>query len=296
MQYPQEAEVFARTKKSDAPGVWELYREYPCPHRHKITKGFMSMRAKRSAIVFYFINFKKIRRFLPVVYLAVVVLSYFVISAVTANDYDDDDSGAVAVFAEAEPGRALIIDPGHGGEDGGAVSLDSTRESEINLDIATRLQMLALFMGEKPVMTRDSEIIEYPESANTTKERKTYDQKRRAEIINSYDDAIVISIHQNKYPEPGPNGSQVLYAATDGSKELAELTHANMVSALNPANRRVAAPVPDSIYLMKSIKCPGILVECGFLSNEQEAQKLADGGYRLKLASVILASYLQYGG
>jgi N-acetylmuramoyl-L-alanine amidase len=188
----------------------------------------------------------------------------------------------------------LIIDPGHGGEDGGAQSKDGLLESAVNMDIALRMEALAGLFGINTLMTRTSEEIDYPESARTTHDRKTYDQNRRLEMINSTPNAVLISIHQNKFPNPIPRGSQVMYAKTEGSREFGELTHANLIAALYPENRRVAIPVYDSIYLFKNINCTGILVECGFLSNPAEAELLATEEYRVKLASVLICSYLQY--
>lgn len=105
---------------------------------------------------------------------------------------------------------------------------------------------------------------------------------------------MLISIHQNCYPDRKPSGAQVLYAASPGSDTLGALMHDNLVAYLDPQNRRVAVPISEKIYLMREVNCPAVLVECGFLSNESECAKLEDGGYQTKLAAVIIASYLQY--
>lgn len=203
-----------------------------------------------------------------------------------------DGDAAQSVFAENE--RVLIIDAGHGGADGGAVAADGTVESGINLAIARRLESMAGLFGVETLMTRTSEDIDYPESADTVGKMKSADQAARVKLINSVPDGVLISIHQNYYPDPRPSGAQVLYAATDGSRELGELTHEAIVSNLCPDNRRVASPVDKDIYIMRSAKCPAILVECGFISNEQELSLLLDGTYQTKLAAVLLTSYLQY--
>ena len=105
---------------------------------------------------------------------------------------------------------------------------------------------------------------------------------------------MLISIHQNCYPDRKPSGSQVLYAASPGSDALGSRMHDNLVAYLDPQNRRVAVPISEKIYLMREVNCPAVLVECGFLSNESECAKLEDGVYQTKLAAVIIASYLQY--
>ena len=160
----------------------------------------------------------------------------------------------------------------------------------MNLQIALRARAIAELTGVEVVMTRDSPDIAYPDDATTIAERKKADQHQRAELIRRTDNAVLISIHQNCYPDRKPSGAQVLYAASTGSDTLGALMHDNLVAYLDPQNRRVAAPISDKIYLMREVKCPAVLVECGFLSNESECAKLKDGGYRL----VIVDTYLAY--
>lgn len=188
----------------------------------------------------------------------------------------------------------LIIDAGHGGEDGGAVTADGVPESGINLGIAKKLEALCGLFGVDSVMTRESQEISYPDTAGTTAQRKSADQKARVELINSQEDAVLVSIHQNFFPDSRPFGCQVLYGKTDGSRELAELAHSMLTEALCPTSRRVAAPISEDIYLMRAAKCTAILVECGFLSNTAEAALLQTEAYQLKISALLLASYLQY--
>ncbi len=190
--------------------------------------------------------------------------------------------------------ETLVIDAGHGGEDGGATTDDGVCESEINIAIAHKLNAIAGLLGVGTVMTRESETIDYPEEADTIAKKKVYDQKARVSLINSIDDAVLISIHQNKYPDARPSGAQALYGKADGSQELGELIHENLIQNLCPENRRVAAPISDSIYLMQNISCPAVLVECGFLSNPDEAALLQTTDYQLKLAVCIMASYMHF--
>lgn len=198
------------------------------------------------------------------------------------------------VSSDVEATRVLIIDAGHGGEDGGATTADGVPESGINLAIAQKLEALAGLCGIESVMTRESQEINYPDSAATTAQRKQSDQKARIELINSQEDAVLISIHQNFFPTAEPSGCQVLYGKPEGSRELGELTHKNLTEALCPQSRRVAAPISDDIYLMRAAKCTSILVECGFLSNRNEAVLLQTEDYQLKISALLLASYLQY--
>lgn len=187
----------------------------------------------------------------------------------------------------------LVIDPGHGGEDGGA-SCKGKKESEINLAISQKLESLCRFCGVEYVMTRDSEDIDYPDSLKTTSERKVYDQNCRLELINSTENAVLISIHQNKYVSSSPRGPQAFYARTDGSEELAKLVQNAMNTFLYPENRRIATRIQDSIYLMKKVECPAVLAECGFISNPSEAELLVEADYQTKLALCLFSSYCIY--
>lgn len=194
----------------------------------------------------------------------------------------------------AEPQYTMVIDAGHGGEDGGAVAANGTLESEINLDIALRLKALADFWGVSCVMTREESAIEYPAGAETLSQMKKADQNARLALIASTPGAVLVSIHQNYYPSEKPCGIQVFYGTVEGSQSLAEAMQGNLTAQLCPDNRRVAAPIDSGIYLMRKADCPAVLVECGFLSNPVERSKLEDPTYRGELAAVMLASYLQY--
>lgn len=167
-------------------------------------------------------------------------------------------------------------------------------ESTINLEIAEKLVFLARFFGVETILTRSAQELDYPNEAGTVRQKKAWDQKERIALINSAENAVLISIHQNKFPDARPRGTLALYAKTEGSKQLGEITHAMLIEKLNPENRRVAAPISESIYLMRSVNCPAVLVECGFLSNPEEAALLCNGGYQIKLAAVLLASYTAF--
>lgn len=198
------------------------------------------------------------------------------------------------VSADTAAQHTLVIDPGHGGDDGGAVSADGVQEADINLAIGNRLNALSLLCGVDTVMTRTSAKIAYPDGADTIAARKVADQKQRVALINATPNAVLISIHQNQYPTPQPHGAQVLYAPTAESAAFGASMHDMLVSQLDPENRRVASPISDDIYLMKNIDCPGILVECGFLSNPDELARLQSDAYQIQLSMTMLSSYLQY--
>ena len=195
--------------------------------------------------------------------------------------------------AAAEP-PVLVIDAGHGGADGGAVAADGTLESDINLDIALRLEALARFWGVKTVMTRTGRDIAYPSDADSIAEKKIADQHARVGLVNNTAGAVLLSIHQNNYPAASPHGIQVFYGKASGSDAFAELAQTNLTALLCPDNRRLAVEADKGIYLMKNANCTAVLAECGFLSNPGDLANLQNGGYRMKLAAVLLGSYLQY--
>ena len=228
------------------------------------------------------LNFKACQRaYFGLIVTVVILAGIFIV---------EDDKISTDVFSE-DSGKVLIIDPGHGGADGGATSINGVEESEINLAIGLKAAAICDFTGINYAMTRDSEDIEY-EEGQSIGEKKRYDQKKRVEFINSHPNAVLVSLHQNFYIHPDPFGPQVFYGMQKGGEELGKILQENLNKALCPENRRVAAPISEKIYLMKKVNCPAVLVECGFISNPQEADLLIKDTYRLKIAFVLIGSYL----
>ena len=222
---------------------------------------------------------------------AALLLTVAIAGAGTYRAYTGRPRAAVRITDAGRGGRTLVLDPGHGGADGGAVSVTGTYESRINLDIALRCRALAGLYGVDAVMTRESEQLAYPESAGTIHAKKVWDTNARVELINSLENAVLISIHQNKYTTASPHGSQALFAKTPGSMELAQAMQKNL-SQLTGESKRTAAQIGESIYLMNHVDCPAVLVECGFVSNVPEAKRLEEPDYQLALAAVIVGTYL----
>ncbi len=233
----------------------------------------MTVSIKPSVFAYYFIMF-----------LSVAVAVFFVVR----------DNAANTVAVSTGSSFVLIIDPGHGGADGGAVSITGNSESAINLDISLKMRALAQLTATPCLMTRESEHIEYPESAGSISKKKVYDQKQRVAFIDSIPGAIVISIHQNKFPSGSPRGPQAFYAIDESSVLLASIAQENLNAALYPGNRRVASPISDNIFLFKKIGCPALLAECGFLSNPEEARLLEDDAYQLKTALALMSAYYKF--
>ena len=185
----------------------------------------------------------------------------------------------------------VVIDAGHGGADPGKVGINGALEKDINLEIAKKLQMFLEMADVEVILTRDSEAGLYDEDASN---KKVQDMKRRVAIIEETDPVLTISIHQNSYHEEYVHGAQTFYYAnSEQSKILAEQIQQLLLKEIDPNNTR-AAKSNDSYYLLKKTSSPIVIVECGFLSNSEEAQKLDSDYYQEKLAWAIHIGILQY--
>lgn len=192
------------------------------------------------------------------------------------------------------PSQQLILDAGHGGEDGGAVSLTGVAESTINLAITLKLDQLLGFYGVCPQLLRESDISLHGPEADTLRKKKVSDLKNRVKIIEETENAVVISIHQNTFPNQTYHGAQVFYRKGEESAALAMLFQEALKNGVDAGNQRQPTQIPDSIYLMQHITCPAVLIECGFLSNPAEEQKLLSPGYQTQLAVCIAGAWLQH--
>lgn len=190
--------------------------------------------------------------------------------------------------------KQLILDAGHGGEDGGAVSLTGVPESHINLAITLKLDQLLGFYGVLPILLRETDISLHDAEADTLRKKKVSDLHNRVAAIESIENAVVFSIHQNIFPNQAYHGAQTFYRDGSESEALAVLVQDALRTA-DPANQRTPAKIPDSVYLMKHITCPAILVECGFLSNLAEEEKLRSDPYQTQLAVCIASAWLRSG-
>ena len=206
------------------------------------------------------------------------------------------DTPDEAVFAPGEPAlsRVWVIDAGHGGEDGGAVSADGTKESDLNLAVALRLDALLAFVGEETCMTRIGDVSIHSGSAVTLRQKKRSDLENRVEMVNNTQGAILVSIHQNSLPSSKrTHGAQVFYGKEEGSAALAGSVQTLLNQTVNAGNEKTEKAIDASIFLMKNVTAPAILIECGFLSNEGETALLKSGEYQRLLSIVIAAGILQ---
>ena len=200
-------------------------------------------------------------------------------------------SKAVSVMADSVPlpnRHCIVIDAGHGGVDGGATSCTGVLESHLNLEISIRLNDLLRLLGYQTQMIRTEDISVYTKG-DTIAAKKISDLRERVRIVNSTENAVLLSIHQNYFSDGRYSGAQIFYADTNGSWQLSQLLQKNFIATLNPDSNRQPKKA-SGIYLMERISCTGVLIECGFLSNVEEEGKLCSQDYQKKLCCVIAAS------
>ncbi len=197
-------------------------------------------------------------------------------------------SGARQTFSESTP--VVVIDAGHGGPDGGTSGFSKVPEKDLNLDIALKVRDILTSAGVDVVMTRTEDITLTDPDGGT---RKNQDLRARKKIAEATPNAVLVSIHMNAFSIEKYSGLQVYYSKNDEqSQELAKAVQFAVSSALQPENDRKIKPAGENIYLLHELDCPAVLIECGFLSNAAEAEKLNDAEYRRSLAFVIANSLI----
>ena len=185
----------------------------------------------------------------------------------------------------------IVIDPGHGGNDPGKIGINDVLEKDVNLAISLKLKEILEQNDCKVIMTREADQGLYQEGDSN---KKVADLHARCQIINDSGADAVISIHQNSFTSESSKGSQVFYQTTSGEgKVLAEILQEQLVSGLDPENNRVAKANSD-YYMLKNTQAPMVIVECGFLSNSQEAELLTQEAYQRRVAWAVALGTLQY--
>lgn len=226
-------------------------------------------------------RFDKIYR-LMLMAIAIGMLVY-----VTIQKEEEDTWSA---FAVPLSGKVIVLDPGHGGADGGAVSKSGLVEKHITLSIARYLRDYLQQAGALVLMTRDGD---YDLADKDAPIRKKQDLERRVELVNMSETDLMISIHTNAIPSPRWRGAQTFYnPIREENKRLATIIQDELIANLQNTTRQ--AKVDEEIFLLKSIQSVGALVEVGFLSNPEEAALLSDSSYQIKVADAIYRGILRY--
>lgn len=204
--------------------------------------------------------------------------------AITAHNKNAQTTGAGT-------GKIVLIDVGHGGSDPGKIGINDVLEKDINLEIAKLLSVYLRANGYTVVMSRTTDcMLSAPDASN----KKTSDLNARIALMEQSHADFVISIHQNSYPDSSVHGAQCFYYEnSQEGKYLAECLQNALVKLADPDNHRVAK-ANNTYYIMKNSSCPVVIVECGFLSNYQEAELLCDESYQRKLAFAITSGINDY--
>lgn len=230
----------------------------------------------------------KLRKFTSVLLFYILIVGIFLTAAFWGSRATD----VIAQKIPLERSHTVIIDAGHGGEDGGATSCTGKLESAYNLEIALRLNDLMHLLGVHTKMVRTSDISVYTQG-ETIAAKKVSDLKNRVQLVNETENALLLSIHQNTFSDSRYSGAQVFYAPEGEGQVLAEQLQTALVQTLNPGSNRRCKRA-DGVYLMEHIETTGVLVECGFLSNTGEEAKLRSDAYQKNLACVIAATVCNF--
>ena len=189
----------------------------------------------------------------------------------------------------------FILDAGHGGEDGGAVAYDGTLEKDLNLAMCNNISLYFDIFGIDYVIIRDGDYSVGDTSLETIRKRKASDIYKRFEIINSYENSVLLSIHQNMFSVEKYSGTQVFYDGKfDESEELSKILQFTFKNTLQPDNNRSIKKTDKSIYLLYEAQRPSVMVECGFMSNLSELSRLKDTEYQSQFSYFLTKGIIQY--
>ncbi len=191
--------------------------------------------------------------------------------------------------------KTIIIDAGHGGFDGGASASDGTVEKDINLQISLKTAQMLRLNGFNVILTRDSDTGTEDDESQAIAKRKKSDLSNRLQIMKDNPDAVFVSIHLNKFTTSAANGAQVFY--TKNYKEAYDLALAvqnSITNLIQPENTRVVKQGTSSTYLLKNAAVPAIIVECGFLSNKAELEKLKSDDYQSQMAFAVVCGIMDF--
>ena len=246
---------------------------------------------KRSAVA-YNLQVIYLKKLLYVSVPLLISFSIFISSLVFSSDVISTSE----TIASRSNLPIIIIDAGHGGFDGGAVAADGTVEKDINLSISKYLEEYLIVFGLKTLMIRDIDTSVENEGLKSVRERKTSDLHNRMKIMENTDNSVFVSIHQNKFSDEKYCGTQVFYSpkTRDESSALAQCIQECVVNTLQPENTRQIKECGTSVYLMYNAVKPAVLVECGFLSNNEEKDKLKSSDYQKKIAFCIAMGIQNY--
>ncbi len=232
--------------------------------------------------------------FLLIIFILLMVIM-FAFSALFSSEGFSDAIVQNVSQIEVEPPKTskeftIIIDAGHGGEDPGAVA-NGAVEKEINLRMAKKLEELFSLGDYNVFLTRKEDVLLY--NSGEENQKKQYDLKNRVIAAKNFENPIFISIHANKFYLSSCKGAQVFYGKNSHSLSLADSIQ-NAIKNLQPDNKRVSKDGTETVYILERLECPAVLVECGFLSNSEDAASLSSDEYTSSLAVLIYKGIIEW--
>ncbi len=227
--------------------------------------------------------------------LCVLTIAFFCILAFSSSyGYSKNQANALPSGSySTDKSITVIIDPGHGGEDPGAIA-NGTIEKGINLSVAQKLNDFLSLSGVEVVMTRKDDAL--LGSGDKIGSKKKEDLNTRLKLLEDTENAILVSIHMNKFETASAHGLQTFYSVNNKESELLAISIQNASKFLDSTNNRDIKPATESIYLLDNAYKPAVLVECGFLSNKTDAQNLSNDDYQTKLAYTLYLGIVNYLG
>lgn len=223
---------------------------------------------------------------------SLLIISLIGISSALIRKYDLPDTDTI-VDAPILP--TVIIDAGHGGEDGGAVGKNGVYEKDLNLTIAKEVCDMLRASGIDVIMTRTEDVLLYDRNVDFKGRKKILDLAARLKILNETENCIFVSVHMNSFPQEQYKGLQVYYSNnTPEAKILADNIQSSVKALIQEDNNRSTKRSGESIFLLDRAKCPAVLVECGFLSNPYECEKLSDQNYQKEMALAVFNGIYRY--
>ena len=241
------------------------------------------------------------RRVLPfmaglILFVAVFTAAAYLVSVVMTNYFSELTEGERMIPVSGESLPVIVIDPGHGGEDGGSTSGEVT-EKELNLAVGECIYRLAVLTGHPAKLTRRSDVALYDlygDLADYAGKKKAYDLRNRVRFASDQG-GVYLGIHMNKFPDPSVSGLQVWYSPNDPrSAEFAKEIQDAAIAHLSEDCRRETKRADSSIFVLDRLEIPAVLTECGFISNPEELSRLTDPAYRRLLSCVVFSAAARF--
>lgn len=231
-------------------------------------------------------------RFVRKITVTLTLVACVIVVMISASVRDNGVVIQTAGGADTLP--VVILDAGHGGMDGGCVAPDGTCEKDINLSIVKYLEELLTFSGYNVVLTRSEDVSIHDNGVEGIRNQKISDMENRLEIVKSYPNSVFISIHQNQFTDSRYFGAQMFYTTNNSGNFKLATTMQQCFAELQPENNREIKLIDNDLFLFKNTEQPALLVECGFLSNTDDAAKLCTDAYRKQVAFTVYKGLMSY--